>query len=463
MEFEPGSFRDRTGRVFYRGENVYRALTARALAEWEALRGKAFLSRGMAEGRIVATGLAGPEVPAPEGDWAAVLTHERIPFVSYPYEWCFGMLRDAALLQLELLAAALAEGMTLKDATPFNVQWTGCRPVFIDLLSFRRWQPGEPWVGYRQFCELFLYPLLLEAYKGVPFQPWLRGRIDGIPPRDFLRLLSPRDLLRRGVLTHVYLHARSEGAWKAPARDVRGDLAAAGFHKELILANVSNLTKLVRGLALPRRESVWSGYGEEPGYRPEDREAKESFVREAVAERRWERVWDLGANTGEYSRIAAGNAGCVVALEADRDAVERLYEAGRREGLRNVLPLVCDLADPSPNQGWRGCERKDLAERGRPDLVLCLALIHHLVIGANLRLADFLDWLGGLSPFLVIEFVAREDPRVRGLLANRDAELYEDYDLPGFEAGLTARFEILRRREIAGGRRVLYFARSRWT
>lgn len=452
MELEAGSFRDRTGRIFYSGENVFRGLTDKALPEWQALRGTRFFPRLVQEGKIVATEEADP------GEWAAVLRHERIPFVSYPYEWCFGMLKAAALLQLELIEAALAEGLSLKDATPYNVQWQGCRPVFIDVLSFYRLKPGEPWVGYRQFCELFLNPLLLEAYKGVPFQPWLRGSLEGIPPQDLLALLGARDLLRKGVLTHVWLHARSQTRYDeaAQSRNVKSELAAAGFRKELILANVRGLARLVQGLALPERRSAWAGYGEDPGYAGADQEEKERFVREAVASQRWGLAWDLGANTGVYSRIAAEGSDYVVALEGDPGAVERLYA----EGSANVLPLVCNLADPSPARGWRGRERKDLPERGLPDLVLCLALIHHLVIGANLRLAEVLDWLAGLGRFLVIELVTREDARVQGLLRHRD-DLYEDYDLPVFERELAASFEVLRRLELPSGRRILYFARSR--
>lgn len=457
MDLEAGSFRDRTGRIFYSGENVFRGLTAQALAEWEALRSTRFFPKLIEEGKVVGTERA--ELP---GDWAAVLRHERIPFISYPYEWCFGMLKQAALLQLEILEAALAEDFSLKDATPYNVQWVGCRPVFIDVLSFYRLRPGEPWVGYRQFCELFLNPLLLEAYKGVPFQPWLRGSLEGIPPRDLLALFSGRDLLRRGVLTHVWLHARSQSRYDEAfqSRDVKKELASAGFRKELILANVRGLAKLVAGLSPPARKSAWSGYGEDPGYAEVDREEKERFVRECVAHQRWPLVWDLGANTGVYSRLAEAGSDYVVALEADPAAVERLYEEGRRSATANVLPLVCNLADPSPGRGWRGRERKDLPERGLPDLVLCLALIHHLVIGANLRLTEVLDWLAELGRFLVIEFVAREDPRVQGLLRHRD-DPYEDYDLTVFEAELGNRFEVLRRLELSSGRRILYFAQSR--
>lgn len=463
MEFDPGSFRDRTGRVFYARGEVCRALTARALAEWEAVAATRFFPRLVAEGKVVATERADLAPELPRGPWAAVLRHARIPFVSYPYEWCFGMLRAAALLQLELIETALAEDVGLKDATAFNVQWRGARPVFIDVLSFCRRQPGEPWVGYRQFCQQFLYPLLLAAYRGVPFQPWLRGRLEGIPPGDASRLLGGRALLRRGVFTHVYLHAKSEARYdEAASHDLKRELAAAGFGKRLILANVRGLTGLVAGLTAPEPRSAWSAYGDDPGYAAADRDAKERFVREAVGTRRWRLVWDLGANTGTYSRIAAESADYVVALDSDAAAVERLFAEGRRTGRENLLPLVCDLADPSPGLGWRGGERASLPGRGRPDLILCLALVHHLVIGANLGLADLLDWLRDLGGWLVIELVGRDDPMVQKLLRHRD-EPYDDYCRERFEAALAARYEVMCRRDLPSGRRTLFFARPRAT
>lgn len=462
MSFEAGSFRDRAARVFYADGEVFRALSERGLADWQALSATRFFRRLSDEGTLVATEqvtTGEAAIPAGDGEWAGLLRHQRVPFISYPYEWSAGMLRAAALLQLDLLEAALEEDFVLKDATPYNVQWLGTRPVFIDLLSFCRWQPGDPWVGYRQFCELFLYPLMLEAYKGVPFQPWLRGSIDGIPPADAARLLSGRDLLRRGVFSHVYLHARSEARFRANDTNVRRELASAGFAKELIGANLRRLRKLVRGLAPEPRVSAWTGYAGDNTYGPEDRAAKEAFVREAVAGRGFERVWDLGANTGEYARLAAEHADYVVALDADRFVVERMFERCRRHGPDNLLPLVCDLANPSPNQGWRGAERRDLAARGAPDLVLALALIHHLVLGANVRLADLLDWLAELAPRLVIEFVRREDPMVERLLRHKE-DLYADYSLEAFEAELGRRYRVLRRRELPSGRRILYFAEA---
>jgi SAM-dependent methyltransferase len=458
---EPGSFRDRSARVFYHDGQVFRGLSPLALQEWEALSSTRFYRRFAENGGLVGSErLDAADVPAGAGEWAAVLRHEKVPFVSYPYEWSFGMLRDAALLQLDLMLAALDEGMTLKDASAYNVQWRGAMPVFVDVASFTRRAKGEPWVGYRQFCQLFLYPLLLVAYRDVAFHPFLRGSLEGIDPETCYRLLGRSALLRGGVATHVYLQARAQAAYAGTTKDVRAELRAAGFDSELIKANARNLRKLTAGLRWRREKSTWSDYTRCGHYEADDMDRKRAFVRDAAAARPRRLVWDLGCNTGTFSRVAAEHAEQVVALDADHLAVERLYQSLKGERNTRILPLVMNLADPSPDLGWRNLERKRLAERGRPDLVLALALIHHMVIGANIPLAEFVDWLADLGAEFVIEFVTREDGMVKTLLRNREDQ-YADYNLDVFERELARRCDVIRREPLVSGTRVLYHARPR--
>lgn len=457
---EPGSFRDRHGRVYYRAGEVYRAISAPALREWEALSTTRFFRRLMVEGKIIGTRRAEGESTPAFGDaqrWAAVLSHDAIPFVSYPYEWSFDMLRDAALLQLEVLQAAVEEDMILKDATPFNIQWMGSRPAFIDIPSFTQMTPGQVWVGYRQFCQLFLYPLMFQAYKDVDFHDWVRGSIDGIDPEQCNRLMSVRDLLRRGVLTHVYLQAVLQRRLGNGSHSLRNDLQSAGFSKAMIEANLRGMTKLVRRLKWKRGNSEWSDYAENNSYDDADRQAKEAFVREAADTRRGQLIWDLGCNTGTFSRIAAESGNYVIAMDSDHLAVNRLYRSLRAEDNRSILPLVMNVANSSPGLGWRQSERKTLCQRGRPDLTLCLALIHHVVISANIPVLEFVDWLADLGCDLVIEFVTKDDAMVKKLLRNKDDQ-YEDYEIPFFETCLASRFDVRRRVVSASGSRILYFA-----
>lgn len=454
--FEPGSFRDRTARIFYQNGQVFRSLSQVALDHWTPLSRSAFFREAIAAGRIVGTEVSpDPSVAAMfDPPPAAVLRHERIPFVSYPYEWPFGMLRDAALLTLDLQLEALDAGFSLKDATPYNVQWRGTAPVFIDTPSFQKLAAGEPWVGYHQFCELFLYPLFLQAYKGVPFQPWLRGSIDGITPAQMKQLMSLRDRLRPGVFTHVYLQAKLEGRYGGATTDMRGTLRQAGFSAALVKANVARLRSLVASLTSEPRDDHPMDESDP------NRECQDRFIANVLQRRPRHLVWDVGGAASFPTAVAATHAHYVVTLDADRDGTERLYRRLRREGPANVLPLTVNLADPSPGLGWHGLERQPLDARGRPDLLLCLRALPHLVIGANVPLSRVLDWMYEVAPELLIEFVAREDAGVRQLLHNRD-DHYVDYHRPAFEAELTARYRVIERVEVAQGTRIIYYGQRR--
>jgi ribosomal protein L11 methylase PrmA len=444
-----GSFRDPGNRVFDAPDAVYRALSADAADDWRALAA----SKLGGDPRIVATEEVG-DAPEP---WAALLRHERIPFVSYPYEWPFATLKRAALLQLDLLLDALGAGLILKDATPYNVQWHGARPVFIDVGSFERYREGSVWEGYRQFCELQLYPLMLTAWKGVPFQPWLRGSLDGIAPAEMRNLLSLRDRFRRGVTTHVVLHARLEQRYAARTREVKTELKRAGFRKELIVANARKLRALVERLEWQGDSVAWGDYTHTWSYSEDDAARKAEFVREAARAVEPRLVWDLGCNDGTYSKVCAAEGAYVVATDADHAVIDRLA----REENERILPLVVDLADPPPALGWRGAERKHLPQRGKPDLTLALALIHHLAITRNVPLAELLDWFAALEGALVVEFVDPADEMAQRLLAAKREGLHGDYNRDEFERLLAARFDVARSEELAGGRRVLYLAHPR--
>ena len=464
MALDPGSFRDPDSRVFLTADGVYRLLSERGRDDWLKLREASVFAEATAGGTLVATqAVERDAVPELGGlACAAVLHHERVPFISYPYEWTFGMLRDAALLQLDLLERALADSLMLKDSSPYNVQWRGAAPVFVDVGSFEPLREGEPWVGYRQFCMLFLSPLMLQSYRGVAFQPWLRGSLEGITPADAARLLSARDRLRRGVLTNVVLHARLERRYSGvEGRAVKGELRSAGFSTDVIRASVRRMRKLVGRLSWEPGASAWTGYGEADGYTDPDREAKAAFVREAGGRRRRRLAWDLGANDGDYSRIAAATSDCVVAMDADAPTVELLYRRLREEGEQRILPLVVDVCDPSHGLGWRGRERLPLEDRGRPELTLCLALVHHLAITRNVPLAEIVDWLAGLGGELVLEFPTREDPMVQRLLAAKRDGAHEDYKLDHLERLVEAAFAIRRREVLPSGTWVLLEASPR--
>ena len=460
IAFESGSFRDRTARVCVRDDGVFRLLSPEALAAWNQASRVPFFRHLMSEGRIVETReLSRDEIEQLDlpGDSAAVLQHERIPFVSYPYEWSFEMLRQAALLHLEILTEALNNGLILKDASPYNVQFCGTRAVFIDIGSFVALAPDEPWAAYRQFCELMLFPLLLQAYRHVDFQPVLRGELEGVSARQFLRWLSWRDLFRPGVFTHGWLQATLERHTRAVSTNTVRDLQSSGFSTELIRHNVAKLTRLVERLDWKPEGTPWTNYRTALPHVVQDGEAKSAFVRRVCDRRRWPLVWDLGCNDGQFSRIAAETADTVVAMDRDHGCVERLYRSLHAEHSSNILPLCVNLANLSPAMGWRGRERKRLEERGRPDLVLCLGLIHHLVIGHNIPLPEVTDWLASLGGEVVIEFPSKQDAMVQALLRNK-RDQYSDYSLDQLEQALEEHFEIRDRTTLPSGERTLLHA-----
>lgn len=452
-----GSFRDRDGRVYHFQGRVFRGLSASALESFRQLTQKDFYKKLSEAGKVVATReLAADENPLPADireRWAGFLEHEPVPVISYPYEWTFSMLKAAASLQLHVIERAVSNGFTLKDATPYNIQFVGREPVFIDIPSFEPLQKGEPWAGYRQFCEMFLFPLFLQAYKGCDFQPFMRASIDGVNVQQAAALFGFRDRFRKGVMSHVWLQSKLDRRYGGSSENVRSNLKSAGFNKELILANVRKLQKLVKRLEWDAKGSEWGDYAEFHNYSDEDHAHKEAFIRDSVSSEKPATVWDIGCNTGQFSRIAAAGSERVVSTDIDHVAVERIFLNPETPG--NILPLVQNVADPSPNWGWRNRERSDLQTRSKPDLVLCLALIHHVVITANIPLAEFIEWLAGLTDKLVIEYVSRRDDKVQTLLRNKE-DKYQDYSRESIEANLRKHFEIRRQEEVNEGDRTLY-------
>ena len=464
---EPGSFRDRDSRVVVTDDAIYRALSPEGTEDWEAFSGSPLLEALTGSGQIIGTREVDPSVLTGLSDLLPtgvekVLEHDRVPFISYPYEWTFSMLQDAAKLQLELGIAAIDAGLTLKDATPYNVQYIGSQPTFIDIGSFEKITEGEPWIAYRQFCMLYLYPLLFQAHKDIPFQPWMRGSIDGIQPIDAIKVFSLRDRLRRGVFLHTSLHARLDRrANKSGPGSAEANKQTRQVKPKQIQAQLQSMHRLISKLKWKAGETSWSGYRQSNTYSDDDDRRKQSFVAEVASAEKPALTWDMGCNDGAYSRIAAENSDRVVAFDFDHATVEALYRSLKQEGNTKILPLVSNLADPSPALGWRGLERKTLVDRGAPDLMLALALIHHVSISANIPIADFLQWARDMGTTLLIEFPKRTDPMVRALLANKHEGANPDYEEGNFELELEKRFTVERREELPSGDRILFLAKPR--
>ncbi len=453
--YDSGSFRDPNSRVWREGNRVLRGLNEVAAAEFAALTATSFYRGACKAGDLVSSEVV--ETDTSEGsDWALVLEHGPIDVITYAHEWSFSMLQDAASLTLKLLRAAIDEDMTSKDATPYNVQFVGAKPTFIDIGSFETHRTGEPWWGYRQFCQMFLYPLMFTAYKDLPHQPWMRGAVDGITPEQARRVLQGRRHAGRGLIPHVWLHAKADRRFSGGSADTVKDLKRAGYNKKIYIGLVDRLRKLVDNMSWNRSDSEWADYSERSHYASNDLLSKADFVRGVVAQRQRSQVWDIGANDGMFSRIAVERADVVLALDADALVVDRLYRALREDGTEGIIPLVVNLADPTPGIGWRGTERPPLTERSRPELVLALAVIHHLALTHNVPTAAIFDFLIDLDTEVVLEVPAESDRMVKELKSHKRAGTHDAYTLGVIEAQINERFDVRQRSELPGGTRVLF-------
>ena len=441
---DPGSFRDPSSRVLIGPDRATRLLNRRAVEAWEKVTATNFIARATEKGLVISSSRIDHS-----SDGTAFITHPLIPFISYPYEWTFHMLKDAALLQLELLSDALADDVTIKDATPYNIQFVDGQPIFIDIGSFEPYRSGEPWIGYRQFTRQFLFPLMMRAWAGIPFQPLLRSSLEGPTASQMVSLLPAEKRLRPSVAMHVGLQAKMEERMRGAS--VREDLKSAGFGKELILANVAKLIKLVSSLEWDGADT-WSEYSE-CAHVERDRMSKTEFLNEALARHQPQRVADLGANDGHFSEVAAEVGSTVVAIDGDEPILDRLYRSGSR-----VSPVVADLTNPSPSQGWAGTERSSLHDRLRPDLVIAYGLIHHLIYSASIPPRLVLGWLASFRSPVVVEYVAETDEMVQQLTANKHSdELHEGRSRAEFEQiARTSGFAVGNTQVIANGNRVLY-------
>lgn len=457
---DPGSYRDPAGFVFRRHGVVYRQVQSSFAAEWDH-----FLASGLHDRLTRARVLIPHEVAAlelaPEPGAHAVIRPEPLELVSYPYEWSFSALKDAALLTLRAQRMAMAEGMTLRDASAFNVQFLRGRPVLIDSLSFERLEPDRPWAPYRQFCEHFLAPLALMARVDIRLGRLLRDHLEGIPLDLAAKLLPRRSRFSLGLGPHVHLHARAQ---RRHADDNAASTGAGGarMSAKRMATLIESLEQTVEGLAWEPTGTAWADYADRTSYDDAATQAKAAVVQSALERIGGQRAWDLGANTGRYSRIAAAAGYRVVALDLDPAAVERGYLAIRAEGGEGIAPLLADLTDPSPPLGWGSTERRGLLERiaADADVILALALIHHLALGANVPLPMIASLFARLAPHAIVEFVPRQDPMAQRLLAAR-RDVFSAYSIEGFRRAFDPWFEIVGERPITGTVRTIFELRRR--
>jgi len=383
-----------------------------------------------------------------------VICPERVHLISYPYEWSFSQYQDAALLTLDIQRLAIGHGMSLKDCSAFNVQFHEGRPIFIDTLSLKRYHEGQPWVAYRQFCEHFLAPLALMSLTDIRLGQLCRTSLDGIPLDLAIRLLPWRSRLRFSLLVHLHLH----GAAQQLEQQSRGAHGPGRFSRSAMLGLIDSLESAVRGLSWKVRRSAWAGYYDDNSYSSEELDRKSASVAEFLNLVRPETVWDLGANTGRFSQLASDRAIPTVAFDFDPVCVELNYLSVKTHQDCRLLPLLIDLMNPSPSSGWANRERASILERGQPEMVLALALVHHLAIAGNLPLENLAEFFRGLAPWLVIEFVGPGDSQVQTLMAQRGG-VHHLYHQTYFEQCFHRYFTVQTVQPIVPGQRILYLMR----
>jgi ribosomal protein L11 methylase PrmA len=457
----PSSFRDPSGFLFEDNGVLLRAVARSYSPDFNLLISSGLYDKLTRDKWLIPHKAARWDGPLPEGI-SALIEPEKLPFISYPYEWCFSQLKEAALLTLKIQRAALESGMTLKDASAYNIQFHNGKPVLIDTLSFEKYTDGSPWTPYRQFCQHFLAPLALAAFTDIRLPQLLKVYIDGIP-LDLASKLLPWQTRFSPLLTHIHLHAAAqENLSRKPAKPSAG----ARISKLALQALIDDLERAVSSLPWKPAKGVWSDYYETNSYDARAIEHKKQLVAEfldAVSPKP-ERVLDAGANTGLFSRIAAGKGLFTLSVEMDPLCVEKNYRAcadgaAGKAAAGLVLPLVGDLVNPSPSIGWANRERDSFAQRAQSDAMLALALVHHLAIANNVPLPKIAEFFASLSRWLIIEFVPKGDPQTQRLLASRK-DIFTDYNEAGFTRAFGRFFSVQRTEKIAGTDRALYLMKT---
>jgi len=457
MQFEqiPGSFRDPSGFLFVSDGEIFRQVNLSYKNNYDHL-----LNSGLYDA-LVSAGLLIPheeddiDFPNPTKGYK-IIKPARMSFISYPYEWCFSQLKNAALTTLKIQKIALEHGMSLKDSSAYNIQFKNGHPILIDTLSFEKYVEGRPWVAYRQFCQHFLAPLALMSMTDIRLNQLLRIYIDGCPLDLASRLLPFKSRFRFPLLSHIHLHAKAQIQYadtkKMPIKH------NPTLSRKAFIGIIDSLESAVNGLKWEPKGTEWADYYNDTNYSPDGFEHKKNIVKEFICESSPKTVWDLGANVGCFSRLASRKGIKTVAFDIDPAAVEKNYLDVISNGEKNILPLICDLTNPSPGLGWQNKERMSLVERGPADTVLALALIHHLAISNNLPFSKISQFMSAICRWLIIEFVPKGDSQVQRLLATRD-DIFSEYDEKTFEREFGKYFELKGRVQIKDSERVLFLYR----
>ena len=446
------SYRDNAGFVFEKHGKIYRYVHPVYEAHFARL-----MRSGLYDELVKKSWLIAHEEITNMADFdfteGKILLPQQIPFISYPYEWSFDMWKDAALLTLQIGMAALKKEMILKDATPFNIQFVKGKPVFIDTLSFENYAAGKPWIAYRQFCECFLAPLLLMHYCHPDTNRLFTVYPNGIPLDVLVTLLPARSKWNLNTFLHIHLQTKISGKKK------NNSATAGNMPKQKLEILLKGLQSFVQKLSAKRIKTTWDDYYTDSILGDDYLKAKTALVKSYIAAIDFIHVIDLGANDGHFSLVFAADKN-VMAADADVNCINDLYNKIKREKINNILPLVVNLVTPSPAIGFNNSERDSISSRLKANLVLALALVHHLAIANNVPLQLIADWLHPMAEHLIVEFVPKTDEKVKLLLQNRK-DIFDDYSLENFKLIFANKFQFVKEEKVGHTNRVLFLMKRK--
>jgi len=453
------SFRDPNGFVFNYKGSVYRYINEAYKSDYDLFLSSGLYKRLVAKECIVSFDEAKVSDPSVKDAWK-IIKPQQIPFISYPYEWCFSMLKDAALLTLDIQRLALKHGMSLKDASAFNIQFVNGKPIHIDSLSFEKYDVGKPWVAYKQFIEHFLSPLLLMSMVDVRLNRLSSIFLDGIPVDLTASMLPFKSKLNISHLIHIFAHAKTQKQYADKKLGKTLDKRAVSLQS--ILGMLDDLERTIKKLSWTPEGTQWNDYYEEDknNYNDESMMHKAELVEKFLKKTKAKHVWDMGANTGFFSNVALKLGTNVLSFDIDYGALEKNYHDIKTNTKKNILPLFSDLANPTPSVGWENAERQSLFERGPADTVMALALIHHLAISNNVPFPYLATCFAKMGKYLIVEFIDKQDSQVQILLANRK-DIFPNYTKKDFEQAFLPYYTIKESVSIKGSKRTLYLMENK--
>ena len=453
-KIENSSFRDRSGFLFYYENEIYRIINFSYKKQYEKFMNSELYQKLEEKNLIIShSEIENLDIDC---DYYKIIKPEKIPFISYPYEWSFSQLKDAALLTLRIQKAAMKYGMTLKDGSAFNIQFHNGHPIFIDTLSFEIYEEGQIWKPYKQFCQHFLAPLALISKKDVRLNLLSKTFIDGIPIDLAAKLLPKTTFGNFGLMAHIHAHAKSQKHYEDKDAKIKQKTLSKRSFEGLIESLKSSIEKMTWN----ENNTEWGDYYSDTNYTEKSFEEKKQFISLAIDQVKPKLVWDMGANTGVFSRLASTKGINTISYDIDPLAVEKNYLLSSQNSEQNILPLILDLTNPSSGIGWNHDERMSIIQRGPADMVFALALVHHLAISNNVPLNKIAEFFSQISKFLIIEFVPKSDSQVKRLLLTRD-DIFENYDEKNFEIEFSKFFKIINSKKILDSERTIYIMENK--